>query len=288
MPETIVYAPNTYREVNPAEDPTPDELRRLGVDRQLRVPVGQPRISLAVWLLEPRRPLRGTILVLHGVHGNKDSLLYMGHLLADAGFRAVLVDLRGHGRSTGAWLTYGVRESADLSELVDALARQDLLAGCLGTFGISYGGAVAIQHAGRDARVKAVVAVAPFATMRSEVRHFVRRRTLFGPFLTEAKIDAAIDGAGRLADFDPDDASPVKAITQTQAPVLLFHGGRDVKIPCQQSAQLHAAAPGHSELIIVAGADHDSISDARASPVFTNAVAWFERQLPVSCPAAGK
>lgn len=42
------------------------------------------------------------------------------------------VDLRGHGESSGRWLTYGVRESADLKALVDRLAERRLLAGGLG------------------------------------------------------------------------------------------------------------------------------------------------------------
>ena len=33
----------------------------------------------------------------------------------------MLVDLRGHGGSSGRWLTYGVVESRDLSQLIDQL-----------------------------------------------------------------------------------------------------------------------------------------------------------------------
>jgi pimeloyl-ACP methyl ester carboxylesterase len=41
--------------------------------------------------------------------------------LAEAGYRAVLVDLRGHGRSTGKYTTFGVQAAKDLSQVIDAL-----------------------------------------------------------------------------------------------------------------------------------------------------------------------
>ena len=52
-----------------------------------------------------------------------------------AGYRAVLVDLRGHGRSTGKYLTYGVQEAQDISQVIDALEQQQLIAGEIGVLG---------------------------------------------------------------------------------------------------------------------------------------------------------
>ena len=55
--------------------------------------------------------------------------------LAFAGYRVALVDLRGHGRSTGEYLTYGVREAQDVSQVIDAMEQQQLIAGTIGVFG---------------------------------------------------------------------------------------------------------------------------------------------------------
>ncbi|HSW45375.1 MAG TPA: alpha/beta fold hydrolase [Phycisphaerae bacterium] len=122
----IVCAPNYQKTLLPADDPGVGELRSLGVDRQLRIEVGPPPASLSAWIIERKtdeassaQESRGTILMLHGIHGNKRHMLGMSDTLAMHGFRCVLVDLRGHGRSSGDWFTYGVQESKDLSQVLE-------------------------------------------------------------------------------------------------------------------------------------------------------------------------
>lgn len=107
---------------------------------------------------------RGTILVLHGIRDRKTNMLGVGRLLSQNGFRAILIDLRGHGDSSGDRLTCGIVEARDLSQVVDELSRRGLLSGALGVYGPSYGGAVAIQLAALDPRVRAVAAVSTFSS----------------------------------------------------------------------------------------------------------------------------
>ena len=174
---------------------------------ELRVDVGGPSrpsrtaATLSVEIAGPASP-RGTVFVLHGIRDSKASMRGWGEMLARAGYRAVLVDSRGHGRSTGDWLTYGVNESRDLAQVLDLLASRGQVAGEVGVMGISYGAATAIQWAGLDARVKAVIAVAPFASLRDVVPGY-------SPVpLPDAFLRRAIDLAGLRGGFDPDAASP--------------------------------------------------------------------------------
>jgi alpha-beta hydrolase superfamily lysophospholipase len=72
-----------------------------GVDQQFQVKVGPPEASLSVSVIEPEGGIeqtKGTVLVLHGVHTRSFWMLRQVKDLAGAGYRAVLVDLRGHGR----------------------------------------------------------------------------------------------------------------------------------------------------------------------------------------------
>ena len=149
----------------------------MGVDQQFWVKVGPPEASLSVSVVEPRRKSpapRGTILVIHGVLARSATMLPAARALADSGYRAVLVDLRGHGRSSGKYMTFGLQEAKDLSQVIDALERKGLLAGNLGVYGISYGATTSIHLAAVDRRIRAVVAVEPFSTAREEVPHFGR------------------------------------------------------------------------------------------------------------------
>jgi dipeptidyl aminopeptidase/acylaminoacyl peptidase len=285
MPRAIIYAPNTDKKINLADDFGADELRRLGIDHQLRVNVGPAPASLSVWIIEPITPAetretspRGTILVLHGIQDQKTSMLSTARSLAAKGYRTVLVDSRAHGRSSGQWVTYGAMESHDLVQVLDALQQQQLLVKPVGAFGMSLGGATAIILSGIDSRVRAVVAVASFATMHNEVFHYARR---FFPrwWLNDDFIERAIANAGREAGFDPQDASPLRAITKTNARVLLIHGKADKKIPYQDSEALHAAAPDHSELVLLDNEDHDSISRDQNGIVARKSQEWFDRWL---------
>lgn len=72
---------------------------------------------------------KGTLFVLHGVMMNKESMLHWGFYLAEQGYRVVLVDLRGHGQSTGSQITFGAREAVDLGQVLDELQRRDLVTG---------------------------------------------------------------------------------------------------------------------------------------------------------------
>jgi dipeptidyl aminopeptidase/acylaminoacyl peptidase len=185
-------------------------------------------------------------------------MLGMGRMLAHAGYRVVLIDHRGHGRSSGDWMTYGAVESRDLVQVLDALTAQGLAGEAIGVLGFSYGGAIAIQLAAVDPRVRAVIAVAAFASLEEVVPVYVRR---FFPawIIPDGRIADAVEQAGAIAGFDPADASPIDAIARTAAHVLLIHGREDAKIPFSHSERMQAATGERALLVLVDGEGHDSL-----------------------------
>jgi pimeloyl-ACP methyl ester carboxylesterase len=249
---SIVDAPNHDREVPP---PTAGEQRFA---------VGPPAAILSVAVVEPVSPSppRGVIFLLHGIRSHKEALSAWGRELSRHGYRAVLVDSRGHGHSTGEWLTYGVQESRDLSQLLDQMHLAPSLP--VGVMGVSYGAAEAIEWAGREPRVGAAVALAPFTSMRQVVALYTPRTVpLVGRFMPAGLIQATVDRAGALAGFDPDEASPRDAITLRDEPLLIFHGTADAHIPLAQSQELQARAPTHTRLVLLDGQDHNHIAGDR-------------------------
>jgi pimeloyl-ACP methyl ester carboxylesterase len=228
------------------------------------VDVGPPKATLAIEVVEPKLPPRATIFVLHGIRDKKEGLRHWAAHLSEAGYRAVLVDSRGHGRSTGDWLTYGVQESRDLSQLVDALA----VDGPVGVMGISYGGATAVEWAAREPRVRAAVAVAPFASLRDIVPVYTPRTVPVVGWLVPHFVQMrTVDVAGRLGGFDPDAASPRAAARATKTPILLIHGRDDTTVPLGQSQLIADGAPNVT-LTVLDAQDHDRISgDPRLWPL---------------------
>lgn len=236
------------------------------------VVVGPPAAVLSVAIDGAVAP-RGTIFVLHGIRDVKESLLGWARMLGASGYRAVLVDLRGHGRSTGDFLTYGVQESRDLVQVLDALDGERRPPGPIGVMGHSYGAATAIQWAARDARVNAIVAVAPFASLPEVVRGYARI-PLPDSFVRRTLARAAVQGG-----FDPADASPAAAIARTRAAVLLVHGRDDIQIPAWHSERIWAARPEGTELLLVAGKGHTGVAGAPRTRLAERAVKWFGQHL---------
>ena len=279
----IAAAPNAGRNFRSEDDPLPAEFHGLGVDEQLRVEVDAAcgrSVSLSVWIIEPKAEALGTVFVLHGVRSDKFWLRGLATQVALQGFRAVLPDLPGHGRSSGNWLTYGACEARELKALLDELTKQGRVSGDVGIVGLSYGAAVGLQFAAADPRVRAVVAIAPFSSLRDVVPGYVGcYLPVLGRLIPASLVQSGIDQAGVLGNFDPDAASPLTAVARTQAQILLIHGAADAHIAAAQSSALQAAAPTHSELILVEGDDHFSIVGDRTKAIQTRGMPWLHRWL---------
>jgi len=231
--------------------------------------------TLRAWVFDPPAACRGTLLLLHGIHSNKRSQLFAAVRHAARGWRVVAVDSRGHGESSGPFLTYGVEESRDLVAVVDALERRKLLAHPLAVVGSSYGAATALQHAAIDARVDKVVAQAPFASLREVVPAYLR--WLLGPaagLVPPWVVDDLVDGAALEARFDADSACPRCVAPRIRAAVLLVHSRDDERIPFQHSLQIRDALTCPKDLLLVDGPGHVRIG---SSPLVVARVeAWLD------------
>jgi pimeloyl-ACP methyl ester carboxylesterase len=276
----LVSAPNRFNPLAGPKNPLPP-IESLLADEHVWVRVGPPQAWLSVSILDPHdRAPRGTVFVLHGIAARGCTMYSTARDLNKAGFRAVLVDLRGQGRSTGQYITYGIREAQDLVQVLDEFERRGKVAGKVGVYGISYGATTSIHWAAIDRRVEAVVAVEPFAMLRPEVPHFAR--TMFpgvGWCIPEACYQKAITEAGEIAGFDPDRADAADAIASVSGPVLLFHGTDDWVVPYWNSLVLQQASPDYVRRVSIEGGGHASLwwdGDARISKT---SVAWFRRLL---------
>ena len=278
----IVTAPNQIKPFAKAASLPPAARELLGVDQQFQVEVGPPVASLAVSVVEPQpwQPPRGTILVLHGIWNRSLWMLGTARMLSEEGYRTVLVDLRGHGNSTGEWLTYGVQEAKDLSRVIDELLLRNLVHGPLGVYGISYGATTAIHLAGIDSRVHAVVAVAPFSKFRDVVPDYART-VLPGVerLISDTHWQDAIDVAGVRGDFNPDVASALDAIQNTKARILIQHGTDDWLVPPYHALRLYEAGKNHTKLVFIPKTGHIKIWFDPSGEVAEHTRQWFLRWL---------
>ena len=276
----LVSALNRFNPLAGPKNPLPP-MESFMADQHVWVRVGPPKAWLSVSIRDPHdQPPRGTVFVLHGIGARGCTMYPAARDLSKAGFRVVLVDLRGQGRSTGEYLTYGVREAQDLVQVLDKFERHGQVAGKVGVYGLSYGATTSIHWAAIDPRIEAVVAVEPFAMLRPEVPHFARTMLpAVGWCIPDSCYQKAITQAGAIAGFDPDRADAADAIAKTSAPVLLFHGTDDWVVPYWNSVVLQQASPDHVRRVSIAGGGHVSLWWDGDSSISKASVAWFHRFL---------
>ena len=214
---------------------------RLAVARSpedYRLPVEAVRIraddgvSLAGWLLP--RPGAPAVVLLHGYPAEKADLLPLAGALATQ-FTTLLADHRYFGDSEGRATTLGFHERRDLQRVLDFLETRGTTA--VGVFGFSLGGAVALLTAADDPRIRAIVAYAPFADLRT-LGH-----ELYGwMWLARYPFVETMLLWGRLAfGADISRPTPAEAAARLRIPVLLVHSRTDEQIPFRHAERLRTA-----------------------------------------------
>lgn len=103
---------------------------------------GKPLFNFAGIKILPTQPRgRGTILILHGWGGSSDSWVKVQEILAGQGFKVIVPDFPGFGKSVPPPIPWGVSDYASfLRDFAEQLEIQDF---CL--LGHSFGGRVAVK-----------------------------------------------------------------------------------------------------------------------------------------------
>ncbi len=199
-------------------------------------------VSLSAWWV----PVEGSSLaavLVPGWGGYKfdEHLLQTLPVYHDAGYGALLLDLRAQGGSGGFRRTLGYREVRDVRGALGWLKRQGYALDQVVLHGWSMGGATALRAA-PGTGVAAVVEEAAYADLpvllKGEIPEFVRFGRLLRP---------AILLAGRLfPDFDPWDVVPkndAAKLSDEGVPLFIIHSTEDTIVPYEQAKFLAAAYP---------------------------------------------
>lgn len=241
-----------------------------------------------------RGPARhGTVVLVHGWSMDAYMMVPWALAFAEHGFRAVIVELRGHGRSGDGRMGYGRREAADVLAVVERLRRQKRLAEPLYLMGVSYGAVTVLHAAAELAREKdahpplAVVAMEPFANAADAIRsmHTFATTAMRGGWrswilrtsarllVPEFVVERAIADASRRLELDLAELDTSVAVAASRSCPLLLHGRIDTVIPYRSSRQLAAAHP----LAQLAELPHDGhfSTPARVDLLADPLVNWF-------------
>jgi uncharacterized protein len=209
------------------------------------------------WKVRAAIPNGAWVLLFHGVGDNRVGVVSHSEFLLRAGYNVVMMDSRRHGESDGEIATYGWLERDDVRAVLDAVVDSEHPAHIF-ALGESMGAGIALQAAGTDPRIEAVVGEAPFASLREASYDYAGLRwspllgkTLFAPFGW-----MLVSRGEALAGFSAAGISPEKAVAERTFPVLLICDANDVALPCRHAERIYAAARGPKTLWVVPGAFH--------------------------------
>lgn len=224
----------------------------------------------------------GTVIVLPGWGTPKELRLGFALDFANHGYRVVLVDLRGQGDSSGKYVTFGLIEHEDITQLITALEARGMIIGRLALFGISEGAVTALDTAAEDPRVDSVIAVAPFTSFHTAMRGVGHDfLPLISDLVNNRKLDKALKISDKKTGLDLNHSDPQSRVGRIRAPVLYIAGGDDDVAPAAGVKSLADATP-HSRYVELARYTHmdSALATARVAPIAVKALEKTVGQSP--------
>ena len=200
--------------------------------------------------------VKATIILLHGIRSNKHQFDGVLELLLENGFNTVGLDSRAHGKSEGDFCSFGVNEKKDVASLIDYLSKTEYL-NHFGVWGQSLGGAIGLQAMGYDNRIEFGIIESTFSDFKTVVNDYFDRYVGFSylPFT-----NYLVNRTGEIAEFDPNDAKPVKYSSFIDQPILVVHGNQDKRINIKYGRANFEAIPSSKKTFIeIDSANHSNV-----------------------------
>lgn len=272
---TIAHNLTRVHRRSPYTDPVWENHR---ADRITFTPRGGRPLKLAGWYLRGDRATRAIVLVhgkdcCRGAELKTNSRPLVDALLA-RGFAVLLFDLRGHGESDSARMTYGIREQRDVLGAVDWLLDRNFQPGAIGLFGASMGGTAAVSAAAQETAVGAIVADSAYADFNDMMqRRFSKHSGLPLWFLPGSLLAARLFTRCDFRKHDlRNDAGRIGP-----RPMLVIHTDADPIVPVAHAEQLALVAG--ARLWITRGEEHLSSFMHHSQAYMQRVVDFFDHHV---------
>ena len=221
------------------------------VPMQVKTPDGLT-LRGKLYILSPAAPVE---ILFHGYRGfsERDMCGAVQRCFA-VGHSALLVDQRAAGTSDGHVITFGVKESEDVSLWIAAVAHRFGAHHPVYLGGVSMGATTVLLAAGRDLppQVKGVLADCGYSRAEDIIKKVIRDLKLPANLLYPlVRLGALLYGG-----FDPNRGDATAAVSRCRVPVIFFHGDDDRFVPCEMSRMNYAACTARKRLVITPGAGH--------------------------------
>jgi dipeptidyl aminopeptidase/acylaminoacyl peptidase len=218
--------------------------------------------------------IKGTIIMLHGIRSSKESFIGLSSKLSKLGYNSVALDSRAHGQSEGTHCTFGVKEKKDISKLIDILTNEEKIANNIGVWGKSLGGAIGLQAVGNDKRIKFAIIESTFSDFKTITKDYFKYHLGFN---IDILTNYLVYRAGQIANFDIEEAKPLKYCENINQPILIVHGNKDQRIDIKYARQNFEKIPSEKkEFIEVQNANHLNVWKTGGEKYFNRILKFIE------------
>ena len=202
----------------------------------------------------PGVPGRGAVVLMHGVHADRTTLVPRATFLARAGFAVLLFDFQAHGESPGKQITFGHLESRDAAAAVEFVHAR-LPGEKIGVLGISMGAAAALL-ADPPLPVNAMILESSYPTLYQAtedrlVMRFGWLGRLATPLLTcqlKPRLGVSLD-----------DLKPLECARKITVPKFFMAGTADRDTTIAEARSMFAAAAEPKQAWWLEGAAHEDL-----------------------------
>ncbi len=211
-------------------------------------------INIEAWRATGDSLDKGTIIMFHGLMGNKGLVLAEASEFLALGFGVYLVDVRNHGNSGGKRTTLGFDESEEVKlafEHISSRGEQRIF-----LWGVSMGAVQILRAvAQHDLHPAGIMLEMPFLSLQSHLKG--RARALGFPeqpfgFLTSfwIGVETGFNGLRFKADT---------YASKINCPVLMHYGMRDELVLMKETKEIYEAIPtSEKRLVLYDDVGHDS------------------------------
>lgn len=217
---------------------------------------------------------RGTVILLHGYGEAQFAMLPWGLRLAEEGWRCVLVDLRGHGASTGKRVYFTVVETNDMIQLLDTLERDKKVAEPVSLVGESYGAVLALRWKTVDPRIGSIVAIAPYASLSNAVLNI---RKAYTPLIPKVMVKAGMKKLPSLLKIPGNEFDTTTVMRRQPVKALFIAGGEDDISPVPVVEKVYALAAPGSQFVVVPDATHEALT-YYFKELLPSVLSWLEQR----------
>jgi len=206
--------------------------------------------------LPTSKPARGTAYLLHGYGMDLEMMFPWAVFLAEAGWRAVLVDLPGHGHSGGRRVTFGIREVEQLKAFRRSVGTAQGWGGPVVVVGHSMGASLALRWQAADDRISGSVALGAYSEF---VPAALRLRDDYARWVPRGWVRRAAGKVPGMLGVASETMNTLEAVRGRNVRALLVASANDVVTPPEDSAALMSELGDGSELLIVGDATHETL-----------------------------